>query len=117
MNKNTDNSLDFLLGFAMYWLLWPLFNEFVTELIWVFGYDQNLGGGLLRFLVSALSLLAGTVFLLIFWFSRKKPHPPLQGKKIAAWVLVAILLSTAMFNVTWKRNGFFCKIGECPSMN
>ena len=117
INEDINRPLEPIAGLALYGLLWPLFNEFVTAVLFSLGHDQNLGGALLRMLIEALSLLAGTISLAIFLFSRRKPHPPLRGKAIAAWVAAAILMSSAMFNVGWMRGGFFCEIGSCPHFN
>ncbi|MET3129961.1 hypothetical protein AAKU55_000202 [Oxalobacteraceae bacterium GrIS 1.11] len=117
MHNQEKNSPDFTLGLALFLLIWPIFNEFITEILLGLGYAQDLGGGILRFLVSALSMLLGAIFCVIFLFSRKEHHTPLQGKRIAFWVAGLTLASTICFNVIWAQAGFFCKVGSCPSMN
>jgi hypothetical protein len=117
INKDRNRPLEPILGIALYGLFWPVFNAVAVGVLSELGYELKLGGGLLWMLFSALSLLMGVVFLVIFLFGLRKPHPPLPLKTIAAWTLVAILASSACLNAWWLRDDYFCQTGACSSIN
>ncbi|MEC5159377.1 MULTISPECIES: hypothetical protein [unclassified Janthinobacterium] len=117
MNKDLNRPLEPILGIALYGLFWPVFNAVAVGVLSELGYELKLGGGLLWMLFSALSLLMGVLFLVIFLVGLRKPHPPLPLNTVAGWTLVAILASSACLNASWLRGDYFCQSGACPSMN
>jgi hypothetical protein len=97
MNNDADSSLDGLLFFTLFFLIFPFFNLCATEVtINAIDHKVTIGQFVLHLFFGAIIFMIGLVCLVTFIFSLRKYHVPFKFRQIFAWVAGALIVSSVV---------------------
>lgn len=101
-----------LLGALIYSVAFPLLDFlFVWQILPVYGYGLSLTGTMLRMVLMSIGLLSASILLVLLLVKQTRRHVHLRSARVAAWSLLAALVSVALLNFMGQE--MICRPGAC----
>lgn len=112
-----SKSASSLFAVALTCWVWPLFQLVVIEIFHVSGYALTLGGSLLNFLASLLSIITAVIFSFLLYFEMKGKNSSLIPERVIFFFVTLTIASSFLVIGFFVLTGMFCRVGSCPTPN